>query len=324
MKTKPMGLKDTTRRSFLVGAAGLACLAATAAAEPTPRHDAAAGGAGFRFAFLPDIHLMRERRGPVGMAACLAAVEKLDRKPAFIVTGGDLIDSLRFKDVREANELADLFVQIWNTHTKLPAYHCLGNHDAAGWGRSRFPKDHPQFGFNLLKEKLGMEGLYYSFDHGGWHFVVLLNLTLTTPGEYVSEFDEEQMEFLRDDLRRHADRPTMIFAHFPAVSAVEFFDGRAELKSNVWTLGTKRMSRNPMALVEAVAGANVKAVFSGHIHRTDRIQAAGLDFICAGSVSGDKWRGHDHGTPEGFGVVDCRADGSFEYAYVDYGWEART
>ena len=45
-------------------------------------------------------------------------------------------------------------------------------------------------------------------------------------------------------------------------------------------------------------------------------------FICSGSVSGAQWRGPDHGTPEGFGVVDCRPDGNFDYRYHPYGWKA--
>jgi hypothetical protein len=78
-----------------------------------------------------------------------------------------------------------------------------------------------------------------------------------------------------------------------------------------------------MDLVEAIRGANVKAIVSGHIHRLDRIEAMGQTFICAGSVSGDKWRGHDHETPADFGVVDCSPDGQFEYYYHDYGWDAQ-
>jgi DNA repair exonuclease SbcCD nuclease subunit len=278
----------------------------------------------FRFVFLPDIHLMREHRSAEGMAACLDAVERLDPKPEFLVTGGDLIDSLRHKDLKEANALADLFVKTWHEHTKLPVYHCLGNHDPAGWGEGSVPQEHPQFGFNLLKDKLGMDKLFYSFDYKSWHFVVLLNITLTTPGEYISEFSDEQMKFLKADLAQHKDRPTMIFAHFPAVSAIEFFDGRAEVENGEWALGIDRMTRNPMALIQAVEGANVKAVMSGHIHRRDRIDAAGLTFICSGSVSGAKWTGHDHETPEGFGIVDCNEDGTYDYEYHDYNWNAES
>jgi hypothetical protein len=31
----------------------------------------------------------------------------------------------------------------------------------------------------------------------------------------------------------------------------------------------------------------------------------------------------DNRMPEGFGIVDCRPDGTFSYRYDDYGWEAR-
>jgi hypothetical protein len=40
------------------------------------------------------------------------------------------------------------------------------------------------------------------------------------------------------------------------------------------------------------------------------------------AVSGAKWRGHDHETPEGITVIDCRANGTFDYNYHDYGRES--
>jgi hypothetical protein len=131
------------------------------------------------------------------------------------------------------------------------------------------------------------------------------------------------MRWLRADLARNQGKPTMIFVHFPPMSAIEFFDGRAKHDNGGWTLSSQRMSRNPMALVEACNGANVKAFLSGHIHRLDRVEAMGLTFICSGSVSGAKWRGHDHETPEGITVIDCHPDGSFEHRYHYYGWDAR-
>ncbi|MFZ5830049.1 MAG: hypothetical protein ACOY3P_08175 [Planctomycetota bacterium] len=112
----------------------------------------------------------------------------------------------------------------------------------------------------------------------------------------------------------------MIVGHFPAVTAIEFFGDNAKPQEEGWTISFRRVARNPMALVEAVEGANVRAILSGHIHRLDQIEALGQTFICAGSVSGAKWLGHDHETPEGFGIFDCRPDGNFEYRYHDYGW----
>jgi Icc protein len=205
------------RREFLRGASVLAAgaLAPLAVADKSAAKYRRAAADSFRFVFLPDIHRMRNRRSPQGMAACLSAVEKLDPKPAFLVTGGDLIDSLRQKEVKEAEALAELFLKIWNDHTKLPVYHCLGNHDPLGWGDVVLPRDHPQFGFKFLQQKLKMEKLFYSFDFGGWHFVILLNITLTEPGKYVSEFDDEQMAFLKADLAKNKERPTFVFGHFP-------------------------------------------------------------------------------------------------------------
>jgi Icc protein len=98
-----------------------------------------------------------------------------------------------------------------------------------------------------------MPGLYYSFDHGGWHFVVLNNFRVH--GEnFIAEYDEEQLEFLRRDLTAANGRSTMIFAHYPAVSAIEFFDGNAEPKDEAWSLSFDRTTRNPQALSAARSG----------------------------------------------------------------------
>ncbi len=312
----------STRRSFL-GAMGVGIAAGSVgalprSAEASQRKEAPT----FRFVFLPDIHLMHDRRSPQGMEAALRVADRLDPRPDFLLTGGDLIDSLRDKSPEEADELANLFLRIWKDNTDLPAHHMLGNHDAAGWRNDSFPKEHPEFGYAMLRGRLGMPGLHYSFDHGGWHFAVLHNIRLVEPKSYVSEFSEEQLNWLKTDLADSQGRPTILFGHFPPISAIEFFDGRAKHAEGTWTLSSQRMSRNPWDLVTATEGANVKAFFSGHIHRLDRVEAAGRTFICAGSVSASKWTGHDHETPEGITIVDCHDDGSFNYAYHDYGWEA--
>lgn len=312
--------RPVTRREVLRRAGGVA----VASLLPTVAlgADAHSQDKAFRFAFLPDIHYMRERNAPEGMKAALAAVAKLDPSPAFLVTGGDQLDGLRSKTPDDADKLADEFVKIWNAGTKLPVYHVLGNHDVVGWDRKDVPADHPSIGFNLMLKKLDLKSPFYSFDHGGWHFAVLLNMTLTKPGDYVSEFPENQMKFLRTDLEKAKGKPTIVFGHFPPLSAAEFVDGRAKVDEKNWLLSTQRMTRNPKAFFDVANGRNVKAFVSGHIHRTDEIQVMGQRFICAGSVSGDKWRGHDHDTPEGFAIFDCKPDGSFAYRYYDYGWKA--
>jgi 3',5'-cyclic AMP phosphodiesterase CpdA len=323
-----------SRRDVIRGAGGAALaggvlspLAASALAQE-PRRTANNEG-GFRFLFMPDFHLRREFGSAEGMEKALKAAMALSPKPAFVVTGGDLCQNLRDQTLPQCEEMADLFVSIWKKHVDVPTYHGLGNHDPAGWGKGldSFPggRDHPLFGFNLMLKKLNMPKPYYSFDHGGWHFVVLLNAKLVEPGKVIGEFDAEQIKFLRDDLSKAGKKPTMLFGHYPPVTAIEFFNGEAKGNEREarWELGYGRATRNPMALVEAIGDANVRAFFGGHIHRLDRITAKGVTFICSGSVSGDQWRGPDVDTEEGFAVVDCDPNGTFDYRYHEYGWDAR-
>ena len=55
----------------------------------------------------------------------------------------------------------------------------------------------------------------------------------------------------------------------------------------------------------------------------DRCTIDGVTYVCDGAVSGSWWKGPLQGVPEGFGVVDLRADGTFEHRYEPYGRAAR-
>ena len=66
--------------------------------------------------------------------------------------------------------------------------------------------------------------------------------------------------------------------------------------------------------------ANVKLCLSGHLHLTERIEYAGVTYVCGGAVSGNWWKGDHHGTEEGYAIVDLYDDGSFDWQYIDYNW----
>jgi len=319
---RDIGASGASRRAFL-GGCGMAALGLAMAPASAAARLRAQSGRAFRFVFMPDQHFRDEHGSPEGLAKSLKSLRSLDPVPEFIVTGGDLIQNCRDLTIEQGERMADRFLSIWKEHTDLPTYHCIGNHDPLGWRNEDAPSDHPLFGFGLHREKFNLPRTYYSFDRNGWHFVVLQNFSLTERGKYVSEFTDEQMAWLRADLAQTDGRPTMVFGHFPPISAIEFINGRAKVEDGDWRLGIVRMSRNPEALIDAVQGANVRAFFSGHIHRLDRVDVKGLTMICAGSVSGAQWRGPQVDTQEGYGVVDCRPDGSFDYRYHDYGWDAR-
>jgi len=117
---------------------------------------------------------------------------------------------------------------------------------------------------------------------------------------------EAQLNFLKEEIAMAPALPTIVFSHVPILSASEFFGGWARLREGRWDLGSHRLTDNPRAVLDAVAGGSIKAFVSCHIHELERLSVANHHFICAGSVSGQMWNrprtAGPLGTPEGFGV----------------------
>ena len=158
-----------------------------------------------------------------------------------------------------------VFVEIWRANTSLPTHHMLGNHDPAGWGAGEVPEDHPDYAFGLMQRVLGLPRRHYSFDHGGWHFVVVDNVHLTTPGKHIGYVGEEQLAWLSEDLRLSRGRPAIVAMHVPPLTAVEFLTSRAgqDEEKGQWRIGFDRMSRNPGELLAALGEGNVRAILCG-------------------------------------------------------------
>ncbi len=311
-----------SRRRFLTGStAAVTGAALPLATRPIMAEHRTHHSESFRMVFMTDIHWQDQHGAPEALAKALASLQRLDPTPELIVNGGDLVHNSKGMTVDSGERSADRFLASWRANTDLPTYHAMGNHDPLGWANPEVSPNEPLFGWDLWREKLGRDRLYYSFDHGGWHFVVLHDIALTERGHYIGEFDDQQMRWLKRDLAHAGDRPTMLFGHMPPVSAIEFLDGGAAVEDGDWTLSVTRMTRNPDALLQALEGSRAQAFWSGHIHRRDRIDALGLSMICAGAISGAWWGGPNGATQEGYAVIDCHADGSFDYYYHDYGWQ---
>jgi 3',5'-cyclic AMP phosphodiesterase CpdA len=323
MTTIPQSrIPRVNRRGFLtrVTATSAAAVAAPfltrkALAEVAPAES-------FRFAFLPCIHLRRELRSPEGFAHALRAVRQLSPPPDFVLTGGDLCQNLRDQTIAQSVEITDLFLKLYHEHGALPAHHCLGNHDLAAWNQVDTAAADPLYGKQLTVKKLGMRGRYYSFDHAGWHFVVLDYLRVSAPGQFTAEIDPEQLAWLGEDLARAQARPTVVVTHAPVISAVELLSDRAQRTDTALAVPFGRVISNGPALIEAAKAGNVRAFISGHLHLIERLELAGHTFICSGSVSGHQWTGPRMGTPPGFGVFDCHPDGTFAFRYEPHGWKA--
>jgi 3',5'-cyclic AMP phosphodiesterase CpdA len=275
----------------------------------------------FRVAHLTDMHVQPERRAVEGYTAAIASLEKLDPKPDLLVTGGDHV-----MDVTE--QLPDRAAVVWKSfhaahaNVKYPWRPVLGNHDVFGWGKPEVDEKTAGYGKAMALDQLRLERAYYSFDAGGWKFIILDSMTRRA-NSYLGQLDAEQLEWLRGELSATpAATPVIVFSHIPILSVCVFFDGKDRLGEKGWNVPDSWMHRDTRELIDLLARHNVRLAASGHIHLVDRADYRGIAFLCNGAVSGNWWKGPRQQFPEGYGVIDLWPDGRFEHRYVTYGWKA--
>jgi 3',5'-cyclic AMP phosphodiesterase CpdA len=285
----------------------------------------AAAPAPLRVAHLTDMHVQPERRAGEGFAAALRSLDQHD--PAFIITGGDHVMEAAARPRERAKLEYDLYDRVLAENTKLKTYPVVGNHDVWGWGLKDAPKSDVEYGKAMAIDRLKLASPYYSFDAGGWHFIVLDSIFANEPdadGErvYVGRLGDEQTEWLKADLTG-ATTPVAIFSHIPIAAVCMLFDpGRRAKDQEAYVVQDYAMHADARAIVEMIQPYNVKLLVSGHIHMVDRVEYRGRTFICDGAVSGNWWKGSRLSFPEGYGVFDLYPDGRFEHRYVTYGWDA--
>src|SRR3990167_9143267 len=81
-----------------------------------------------------------------------------DEQPELVINLGDSIEDVnnRTDDIKEFKKAIELLSPL-----KMPVYHIIGNHDV----KTLSHKD--------VAEIFDYDRLYYSFDHGRFHFIVL-------------------------------------------------------------------------------------------------------------------------------------------------------
>jgi Icc protein len=110
---------------------------------------------------------------------------------------------------------------------------------------------------------------YYGFDHQDYHFVVLDS---HEPGRAGGFLDATQLAWLRIDLTRHRDRPTIVFVHHhPWPLGLEWIDTM-----------TLRNGEQLMAVLNEHAG--VRSVICGHVHLDQALQRGGLTMLTTPST----------------------------------------
>ncbi len=202
----------------------------------------------------------------------------------------------------------------------LPVYHTIGNHDIVGWSsKGKVPANNPNYGKRIFTERFGEGKTYRSFDHKGWHFIILdsLGQAKDTP-DYIGYIDREQMEWLQADLKQTGTKtPIVIVTHVPFLSTMD--QTLVGIDKPVPPYG---LVTNFFEFRELFNPYNVQLILSGHGHVRERIEIMGSTHIQSGAVCGRWWKGRLFGEPEAFAVITCKRD-SFDYEYQDFGWTAR-
>jgi 3',5'-cyclic AMP phosphodiesterase CpdA len=165
-----------------------------------------------------------------------------DVRPDLVINLGDNVeDESREADLARYGECQGI---LRRANARL--VNVAGNHDTVNMNRED------------LNAFWGREGsLYYAFDHGDWHFVVLhtaerkdVDIRIAAP----------QLEWLREDLRQ-TSRPTVVLMHHSASEQTlddsRWFRGRAHVALVKERVELRRILEE---------SGKVRAVFNGHLH----------------------------------------------------------
>ncbi len=310
-----------TRREFIgdLCAAG----AATAVSQVAYGRQAPSPAAGrpepFTFVHLTDMHVTRKRKGDEGYRKCIETVRQLKPKPAFILMGGDLAFDGNYTPKAEFEESIRLYKEITDG-SGIPYYNCMGNHDALGWSsRRKVPVDDPDIGKKMIMDRLGWEKSYYSFDHGGWHFVVLDSIFPIGGKDnptYEPRIGPEQLEWLAYDLGKAGGRPTVAVTHIAASC------NRGQLfgDPNYKAMDGSMVLWDTRDLRIILERHKVKALLQGHSHNIEEMRYHGVWYLTSAAASGAWWAGDWVGSPPGYTVFRCDGD-KLTWEHVEYPWE---
>lgn len=198
----------------------------------------------------------------------------------------------------------------------MPVYNTVGNHEVYGWHREEDGiESHPEFGKGMFESRIGKR--YYSFDHKGWHFMILDAIQRNEDGNYFGKIDDAQFEWIKQDLQKiDKETPIVISVHIPFITARTQLTKGALAQNSEGTIIT-----NGRDVLLEFYEYNLKLVLQGHLHFLEDIYLNNdVHFITAGAVSGLWWSNTPESYPEeGFLMVHVTG-GEIQWEYVDFGW----
>jgi Icc protein len=189
-----------------------------------------------------------------------------------------------------------------------------------GWSKKAVIKPgESDYGKRLFADRYGLGRTYRSFDHKGWHFILLDSIGQAAGSpDYIGLIDDGQLEWLKQDLEKTGRTvPVVIVTHIPFYSAMSQMQ-----RGPTIPIEPNGLVTNAFRFRKLLEPYNIKLVLSGHGHIRERIELGRTVYIQSGAVCGLWWKGPVYGDAEAFGVVSCAAN-EFQYRYQTYGWQAK-
>ena len=306
------------RRNFIKGA--LASASGLITLSCTPEQPVSGKKKLFSFIHFSDIHVQPEKGATEGF---LMAIEKMNSlQPDFAVSGGDLIMDALAVDEQRAVMLYDLYIDCCKKF-QVPVYDVIGNHEIFGITvPDKVSQNHPDWGKEMFKKRLGNGKTYQSFDHKGVHFLLLDSMGIEKDKEgpaynYIGEIGSEQMAWLRNDLAGiPTNMPIIAIAHIPLLSLY-----RQIRNGPMFPNARSVVITDGKELYNLLFQYNFLGLLEGHIHVNQLYQYKGDKFIDTAAVCAAWWDGPRDGHPEGFNLIHVFED-EITNEYITYGWDA--
>lgn len=129
----------------------------------------------------------------------VARIRTLKEKPAFMIHTGDISHLSKDKEFDDADQIIK--------EAGIPVFYVPGEHDLLDDGQGKAYLD--RYG------KSAKGAGWYSYDHGGVHFIALVNVVNLKAGG-LGNLGTEQLEWLENDVAGlPSSTPLVVFAHIP-------------------------------------------------------------------------------------------------------------
>jgi len=264
----------------------------------------------FSFVFMTDLHVKHDPFVLAEFSRLIDTVNKMEVD--FVLTAGDQVYDVMRGNVKKSDSLFALYKELI-AKINVPVHSCMGNHELFGiYPESDIDSTHPDYKYGMFQRHLGSP--YYSFDHKGWHFIVL-NVLDVADKKYIGKVDEKQIEWLKQDLATvNANTPVAIAGHLPFVSSFYqvYPPKNASSAATTWI-------KNRDEVLQCFSDHQLKLVLQGHTHWLEDINVENrTHFITGGAVAGrPSWRGNRHGA-RGFLLFSVKGS-SFSWKFIEYG-----